>query len=119
MIAFLVPQTLLVAVAFGRADYTGGEAGGPGFTLLSALVAGFACGSGAFVAARELRRAELGVADSLRTAVLPPAVVGLAIAVNGLASGGSWLGFGLVTSVATMAIRFGAGAGARKRADRR
>ncbi len=107
MIAFLVPQTVLVAVAFGTADYSGGHPGRLGgalFTGLSALVVGFACGAGAFVSARGLRRAELDQADSLRTAVLPPAVLAVAIAANGLATGAGWAGALLVLAVATPAI---------------
>jgi hypothetical protein len=106
-----VPQTVLVALAFGTADYAGGRPGGLGgglFTGLSALVVGFACGSGAFVAARGLRRAELDQPDCLRTAALPPAVLALGIAVNGLLSGASWAGCLLVLAVATPAIAVGA-----------
>jgi hypothetical protein len=111
VIAFLVPQTVLVALAFGTADYAGGRPGGLGgglFTGLSALVVGFAGGAGAFVAARGLRRAELGQADSLRTAAAPPGVLALGIAVNGLVNGAGPPGALLVLVVAAPAIAAGA-----------
>ena len=116
MIAFLVPQTALIVIAFGTADYATGRPGGLGgvlFTGVSALVVGFACGSGAFVAARGLRRAELDQADSLRTAVLPPGVVAFGIALNGLLTGAGWAGGLLVLAVAAPAIAFSARLGAR------
>ncbi|GAB3242037.1 hypothetical protein [Kineosporia babensis] len=113
VVAFLVPQTLLIAIAFGTADYTSGRAGGIGFTLLSVLVVGFACSSGAFVAARELRRAELDQLDSLRTALVPPALVAVGIAVHGLIGGGGWPGFLLLLGTSLPAIAFSARWGAR------
>ncbi|GAB6899785.1 hypothetical protein JCM9957A_28750 [Kineosporia succinea] len=112
VIGFLVPQTLLVAVFLGTADYTTGQAHARLFTLLSALVAGFACGSGAFVAARSLRRAGLSGADSLRAAPVPPAVLALGLAVAGRLSGGGWVGGVLLLAVALTAVAVGARRGA-------
>ena len=111
--AFLVPQTVLIAVAFGTADYATGRAGGPGFTLLSTLVVVLACGAGSLVAARELRRAELSQFDSMRTAVLPTGLLAFGIAVHGGLNGSGWIGAGLLLLAAGPAVVLCARIGAR------
>lgn len=113
VVAFLVPQTLLIAVAFGTADYASGRAGGPGFTALSALVVAFACGTGSLAAAREFRRAELSRPDSMRTAVLPTGLLALGIAAHGGLNGSGWIGAGLLLLAAGPAIALCARIGAR------
>ncbi|MCE0534329.1 hypothetical protein LWF15_02290 [Kineosporia rhizophila] len=108
-----MPQTLLVAVAFGTADYATGRAGGPGFTLLAVLVVVFACGAGSLTAAREFRRAELSQLDSMRTAVLPTGLLALGIAAHGGLNGSGWLGAGLLLLATGPAIVLCARIGAR------
>ncbi len=112
VVAFLVPQTLLIAVAFGTADYGAGSGGGAWFTVLSALVVGFACGAGAFAAARELRRAELTQADSVRTAIPPPVFVALAITAHGLLNGSPWPTSALLLLIALPSIALSSPLGA-------
>lgn len=116
MVCFLVPQTLLIAVAFGTADYATGRPGGPAgvlFTGISALLVALACAAGARAAARELRRAELSQADCLRAALGPPIMMAVAIAGNGLLTGAGPGGCALVLMLALPASAISARIGAR------
>jgi hypothetical protein len=91
LISFLVLQTLLIAVAFGTADYDRGRPGvnATGFALASAGIVALACGLGALVSAAQLRRADVDQRGARRVAGLAPAVVLIGIAINGLAADSS------------------------------
>lgn len=115
LISFLVFQILLIAVAFGVGDYDRGRPGigAAGFPFWSAIGITLSCGLGASVSAAQLRRADVEERGSRRVAMLAPALVALAIAINGLTAGSGPKGVLVVTISAGLSIAFGSRLGSR------
>jgi hypothetical protein len=115
VISVLVLQTLLIAVAFGAADYDRGIPGlsATGFSFWSTAISALACGLGALVSAAQLRRADVEERGCRRVALLAPAVVLIGIAINGLTAGSGPKGVLVLGVGAGLAIVLGARLGSR------
>ncbi len=85
LISFLVLQILVIAVAFGTADYGTGRTGlgQGGFEFCSAAAMALSAAIGAGVAAAQLRRADVDERSARRVALLAPGLLTVAVAVNG------------------------------------
>jgi hypothetical protein len=120
LIGVLVLQVLLIAVAFGTADYDQGTPGltPTGFSLWSAAMVAVACGIGAIVTASGLRRADVEERGSRRVAALAPGVVLIGIAINGSMTGAGLGGVLLIAASAGLAIALGSRVGSRRKGAR-
>jgi hypothetical protein len=115
LISAIVLQILLIAVAFGTADYDRGRPGlsATGLSLWSSAIVALACGIGAIVGAAQLRRADVEERGCRRVAWLAPAVVLISIMINGWAAGARPGGVLLLGLGAVPAIALGARVGSR------
>ena len=120
LICFLVLQILLIAVAFGTADYDRGlpHLGALGFAVASAAIVALACGLGALVGAAQLRRADVEERGSRRVSMLAPAVVLIGILISGLTAGSRLSGVLMIGISAALAIALGARLGSKRKEAR-
>ena len=117
LIIFLVLQILLIAVAFGTADYDRGTPGlsTTGYSFWSAVVVALACGLGALVSAVQLRRADVEERGSRRLAMLAPGVALIGILINGLMAESGPGGVLLIGAGAGAATALGARLGSKRK----